>query len=79
MQRLGTWYLMTLIIDKIPHEETTVEYRYNAAHFITILHDTAMTAAEHKLRLETHIRHHIPSPNGRAMGCLLWGYSHDPL
>ena len=38
MQRLGAWYLMKLITDKIPHEDTTVDCRFNAANFITILH-----------------------------------------
>ena len=34
----------------------------------------AVTEAEHKSRVETHKKHPIARPHGRAMGCLLWGF-----
>ena len=53
----------------------TVECRYNAVQFITILH-TALRWQQQN-RLQTHNTHPIPRPHGRAMGCLLWEFKEN--
>ena len=56
------------------YSPNTVEGRYNAVQFSTILHTLLQLLMQIKIRVWTHKIHPIPRHNGRAMGCNLWGF-----
>ena len=55
----------------------TVGCRYNAVQYDMILLTSLQLPMQNINQIWTHQRHPIPRPNGRAMGCLLWGFSRN--
>ena len=54
------------------HLRSTIDYRYIAVMFNTIMRANNNYDGNTSARLCTHERHSIPSPHGRAKGCLSW-------